>query len=141
MRLLAAIIAWSLGHRALVLVATVLFVLIGLNSARELPIDAVPDVTSVQVQVITSAPALSPVEIEKYVSIPVERAMAGLPDVEEIRSVSKYGLSVITVVFDDATDIYFARQVVNERMPEARECYWRATPEEGVLTTLRSIVG
>ena len=120
MRLLAAIIAWSLGHRALVLILTAFFVLAGLAAALRLPIDAVPDVTSVQVQVITSAPALSPLEIERYVSIPVERALAGIPAVEEIRSVSKYGISVVTVVFEDDTDIDVARQLVNERMPEAR---------------------
>lgn len=121
MSLLAALIAWSLRHRAVVLVATFLFVVLGLRSAIELPIDVVPDVTSVQVQVITSAPALSPVEIEKYVSIPVERAMSGLPNVVEVRSVSKYGISVVTIVFEDDTDIYFARQRISERMTDARE--------------------
>jgi len=121
MRLLASLIAWSLQHRALVLVATLLFVAFGLRAAVELPIDVVPDVTSVQVQVITAAPALSPVEIEKYVSIPVERAMSGLPNVVEVRSVSKYGISVVTIVFEDDTDIYFARQRISERMTDARE--------------------
>ncbi|RYZ63304.1 MAG: efflux RND transporter permease subunit, partial [Proteobacteria bacterium] len=75
----------------------------------------------VQVQIITAAPALSPVEVEQYVSVPVERAMAGLPRTTEIRSISKYGLSVVTVVFEDETDIYFARQLVNERMSDARD--------------------
>ncbi len=121
MGLLAALIAWSLRHRAIVVVATLLFVVLGLRSAIELPIDVVPDVTSVQVQVITAAPALSPVEIEKYVSIPVERAMSGLPNVVEVRSVSKYGISVVTIVFEDDTDIYFARQRISERMTDARE--------------------
>ena len=121
MGLLAAIVAWSLRHRALVLVATLLFIAVGARAAIELPIDAVPDVTNVQVQIITPAPALSPVEVEQYISIPVERAMAGLPRTAEIRSVSKYGLSVVTVVFEDGTDIYFARQRIDERMREAHD--------------------
>jgi cobalt-zinc-cadmium resistance protein CzcA len=121
MAFLAAIVGWSLRNRPIVLVATLLFVLLGLRAALTLPIDAVPDVTNVQVQVITSAPALSPLEVEQYVSVPVERAMAGLPKTTEVRSISKYGLSVVTVVFEDETSIYFARQLVSERMREAQE--------------------
>jgi heavy metal efflux system protein len=117
--LLTAVVAWSLRHRAIVLLATALLVTIGIYSAIDLPIDAVPDVTNVQVQVITPAPALSPTEVEQYVTMPVERAMSGIPKVEEIRSISKYGLSVVTVVFGDGTDIYFARQMVLERMRDA----------------------
>jgi multidrug efflux pump subunit AcrB len=98
-----------------------LFALLGLRSAQKLPVDAVPDVTNVQVQIITSAPALSPAEVEKYVTVPVERSMAGIPRTSEIRSLSKYGLSVVTVAFEDGTDIYFARQLVSERMREATE--------------------
>ena len=101
MRLLSAIVHWSLHNRPIVLVATLLLILFGVRAARDLPIDAVPDVTNIQVQVITSAPALSPVEVEQYVSIPIERAMAGMPKVTEIRSISRYGLSVVTVVFAD----------------------------------------
>jgi len=119
--LLAAIVGWSLRNRPVVLILTLLFVLVGLRSAATLPIDAVPDVTSIQVQIITSAPALSPLEVEQYVSVPVERAMAGLPRATEVRSISKYGLSVVTIVFDDETGIYFARQLVSERMREAQE--------------------
>ena len=119
MGLLTAVVAWSLRHRAIVLLATALLVTVGITSTIDLPIDAVPDVTNVQVQVITPAPALSPTEVEQYVTVPVERAMSGIPKVEEIRSISKYGLSVVTVVFDDGTDIYFARQMVLERMRDA----------------------
>jgi cobalt-zinc-cadmium resistance protein CzcA len=119
--LLSALVAWSLKNRMVVLVATLIFTLAGIRSALTLPIDAVPDVTNVQVQVITSAPALSPVEIEQFVTVPVERAMSGIPRVTEVRSISKYGLSVVTVAFTDETDIYFARQLVNERMREAEE--------------------
>jgi cobalt-zinc-cadmium resistance protein CzcA len=115
------IVAWSLRHRAMVLMATALFVVVGVRAALDLPIDAVPDVTNVQVQVITAAPALSPVEVEQYVTVAVERAMSGIPKVEEVRSISKYGLSVVTIVFADNTDIYFARQMVLERMREAED--------------------
>jgi cobalt-zinc-cadmium resistance protein CzcA len=134
---LSAIVRWSLKNRPVVLIATVLFIAVGLRSALQLPIDAVPDVTNIQVQVITAAPALSPVEVEQYVSVPVERAMAGLPKSTEIRSVSKYGLSVITVVFRDGTDIYWARQLVSERMREAQEAVpsQYGKPEMGPITT------
>ncbi len=137
MALLSAIVAWSLRNRVIVLVATLLFVFVGVHSATKLPIDAVPDVTNIQVQVITSAPALSPVEIEQYVSVPVERAMAGIPNTTEIRSMSKYGISVITVVFRDGTDIYFARQLVNERMGEAQDAIpgQYGTPEMGPISS------
>jgi cobalt-zinc-cadmium resistance protein CzcA len=137
MNLLSAIVAWSLRNRALVLVATLLFIVVGVRAALQLPIDAVPDVTNVQVQIITAAPALSPVEVEQYISIPVERAMSGLPKMTQVRSVSKYGLSVVTVVFDDDTNIYFARQLINERMREASEAVPAAygTPEMGPIST------
>jgi cobalt-zinc-cadmium resistance protein CzcA len=117
----SAIVRWSLQNRPVVLVVAVLFVAVGLSSAARLPIDVVPDVTNVQVQIITAAPALSPVEIEQYVTVPVERSMAGLPKSTEVRSISKYGVSVVTVVFEDGTDIYWARQLVNERMREAQD--------------------
>jgi cobalt-zinc-cadmium resistance protein CzcA len=135
--LLNRIVAWSLRHRALVLIATALLVMVGVRSAMVLPIDAVPDVTNVQVQVITAAPALSPVEVEQYVTVPVERAMSGIPKVEEVRSISKYGLSVITVVFEDGTDIYFARQMVLERMRDAEQAVPSAygRPEMGPIAT------
>ena len=137
MHLLSVIVAWSLRNRAFVLVATLLFIVVGVRSALQLPIDAVPDVTNVQVQIITAAPALSPVEVEQYISIPVERAMSGLPKMTQVRSVSKYGLSVVTVVFQDGTDIYFARQLINERMREATEAVPEAygTPEMGPIST------
>ncbi len=121
MGLLERIIDASLRNRVAVLLVTALLVVLGLRAAARLPIDAVPDITNTQVQVITSAPALSPLEVEQYVSIPIERTMQGLPDVTELRSLSKYGLSVVTIVFEDATDIYFARQLISERMLEVRD--------------------
>ena len=137
MHLLSAIVAWSLRNRALVVVATVLFVLIGLRSATRLPMDAVPDITNTQVQIVCGAPALGPVEVEQYISIPVERAMSGLPRVTEIRSLSKYGISLVTVVFEDGTDIYRARQLVSERMSQAREAIPQGygVPELGPIST------
>src|SRR6185295_2778304 len=93
---------------------------IGVVAAVRVPIDAVPDVTNVQVQVITAAPALGPVDVETYVTFPVEMAMAGLPQIEEIRSTSRAGISVVTVVFDEGVDVYFARQLVGERLTAAR---------------------
>jgi heavy metal efflux system protein len=135
--LLRAVVRWSLANRPVVLLATLLLVVLGVRAAVRLPIDAVPDVTNVQVQVITTAPALSPAEVEQYVTVPVERAMAGIPKTTEVRSTSKYGLSVVTVAFEDGTDIYFARQLVNERMAEAGEAvpatYGR--PEMGPISS------
>ena len=137
MGILSALVAWSLRNRPVVLVATVFFVLIGLRSALSLPIDAVPDITNVQVQVITATPALSPVEVEQYITVPVERAMAGLPKTTQIRSISKYGISVVTVVFEDDTNIYFARQLVNERMREVQSAVpaQYGKPEMGPITS------
>lgn len=137
MGLLSAVVTWSLRNRAIVLAGTLLFALFGVRAALRLPIDAVPDITSMQVQVITAAPALSPIEVEQYVTVPIERAMAGIPKTLEVRSVSKYGLSVVTIVFQDGTDIYFARQLVNERMREATDAVPAryGKPEMGPIST------
>src|SRR5262249_39587820 len=121
MELLRGILQLSLRNREVVLLAAVLFVVLGVPAALRLPIDAVPPLTHVQVQIITSSRALSPIEIEQYVTIPVERAMAGLPRTMQVRSLSKYGVSLVTVVFSDDTPLYLARQLVAERMPEAVE--------------------
>jgi cobalt-zinc-cadmium resistance protein CzcA len=137
MRLLSAILEWSLKNRPIVIVATVLFVIFGARAAITLPIDAVPDVTNVQVTLITAAPALSPLEVEQYVTAPVERAMAGIPKTTQVRSISKFGLSVVTIVFRDDTDIYFARQLVSERLHDAEEAIpaGYGKPEMGPITT------
>lgn len=135
--MLSAIVSASLRNRAIVLVGTGLLVVSGVFAALGLPIDAVPDITNVQVQIITPAPALSPLEVEQYVTFPVERGLGGIPGVQDLRSVSRYGLSVVTVVFKDGTDIYFARQQVNERLREIAESiparYGR--PEMGPIST------
>ncbi|MBL0216735.1 MAG: efflux RND transporter permease subunit [Myxococcales bacterium] len=137
MALIRAILSWSLRNRMLVIVGFAILVGLGVRAAVRLPIDAVPDVTNIQIQIITTAPALSPVEVEQYVSVPVERAMAGLPRTTEIRSMSKYGISVVTIAFEDGTDIYFARQLVAERMREAEDAVPReyGTPEMGPIST------
>src|SRR5512134_263118 len=135
--MLRRLVDWSLENRPLVLMAAVLLVIGGGYSLTRLPIDAVPDVTNVQVQVLTKAPALGPVEMEQFVTYPVEAAMNGLPRLVEIRSVSRYGLSAVTVVFEDGVDVYFARQLVAERLVEAREAIPEGlgNPEMGPVTT------
>jgi cobalt-zinc-cadmium resistance protein CzcA len=134
---LGAVIRWSLDNRALVVVAFVIFCLFGVESVTRLPIDAVPDLTNVQVQIITAAPALPPLEVEQYVTVPVERAMSGIPNVSEIRSLSKYGISVVTVVFTDETSIYLARQLVGERLSDAAQAVPSSygKPEMGPIST------
>jgi len=131
------LIHFSVKNRIIVFVLTLVLVAFGLQALRKLPIDAVPDITNVQVQVLTSSPGLGPVEVEKFVTFPVEAAMSGLPDIAEIRSISRFGLSVVTVVFDDHVNVYFARQLVQERLASAREQIPEGygTPEMGPIST------
>jgi cobalt-zinc-cadmium resistance protein CzcA len=119
--MLERIIRLSIRQRWAVLIAALLLIGIGIYSFGRLKIDAVPDITNVQVQVNTPAPGFSPMEAEQRITYPVETALAGLPDLEFTRSVSRAGLSQVTVVFKDGTDIYFARQLVNERLQGARD--------------------
>jgi cobalt-zinc-cadmium resistance protein CzcA len=135
--MIKAIIRFAVKHRLLVLLSVGILVGAGLYSFRHLPIDAVPDVTNVQVQVLTAAPSLAPLEVERQITFPVEVAMSGLPNVTEIRSVSKFGLSAVTIVFEDSVDIYFARQLVLERLSEAREQIPEdiGSPEMGPIST------
>lgn len=111
----------AIEHRWLVLLAVFGMAAIGVFNYQKLPIDAVPDITNVQVQINTQAPGYSPLETEQRVTYPIETVMAGLPNLEQTRSLSRYGLSQVTVIFKDGTDIYFARQLVNERIQEARD--------------------
>ncbi|MFZ5480816.1 MAG: efflux RND transporter permease subunit [Myxococcota bacterium] len=115
------ILAWSLRNKVLVLIFTAVAAVAGVWCVLRLPIDAVPDVTNVQVQILTEAPGLGPEEVERFLTVPVEQAMGGIPKVEEMRSLSRFGLSVVTVVFEEGTDIWWARQVLGERLVEARE--------------------
>ena len=135
--MLRNILESSLRNRLFVLMATILIAGLGVYSAANLPIDAVPDLTNVQVQVITEAPALSPLEVESLLSFPVEGAMSGLPNVEQIRSMSKFGISVVTIVFHEGTDIYRARQLVGERLSRAAEAIPQGygTPMLGPIAT------
>lgn len=115
------IINASIERRWFVLVAVLGFVAFGIFQYQQLPIDAVPDITNVQVQVNARAPGYSPLEAESRVTFPIEYVMSGLPNLESFRSISKYGLSQTTLIFKDGTDIYFARQLVNERLQSARD--------------------
>ena len=110
----------SIRHRGLVVIATLALAGLGIYNYTRLPIDAVPDITNVQVQVNTEAPGYSPLEAEQRVTYLVETAMAGLPRLEETRSISRYGLSQVTIVFEDGTDIYWARQLIAERVQEVK---------------------
>jgi len=115
------IIRSAIEHRWIVMLAVFAMAAIGVYNYQRLPIDAVPDITNVQVQINTSAQGYSPLEVEQRVTYPIETVMAGLPGLEQTRSLSRYGLSQVTVIFKDGTDIYFARQLVNQRIQEARE--------------------
>src|SRR5262245_20517039 len=118
--LLNRLLGFSIRRRWLVVVATVAAAIFGAFNFARLPIDAVPDITTVQVQINTAVEGLSPEELERQVTFVVETEMAGIPGVVETRSLTRYGLSQVTVVFKDGTDIYFARQRVNERLQEVR---------------------
>lgn len=111
---------FSIEHRWLVVLMVAAMAVLGAVSYQQLPIDAVPDITNVQVQINTAAPGYSPLEAEQRITYPIETVMAGLPKLEQTRSLSRYGLSQVTVIFKEGTDIYFARQLVNERIQEAR---------------------
>jgi len=115
------LIAFTLKQRPLVVICVLILVAFGVYSFTTLPIDAFPDVTNIQVEVLSSAAGLSPLEVEKFVTYPIEMVMRGLPRLTQLRSVSKYALSVVTIVFEDGVDIYFARQLVLERLIEAKD--------------------
>jgi len=115
------LMALAMSNRIMILILVVAIIGLGAIAFKTIPIDAFPDVTNVQVEIVSNAPGLSPLEIEKFVTYPVEMAMRGIPGLETMRSTTKYGLSVVTLVFKDNVDIYFARQLVFERLTSAKE--------------------
>ena len=133
--MLTRLIDWSLGHRWVVLAGTAALVVSGAVSFAALPLDAFPDTTPTQVQVNTVAPALTPVEVERQLTIPIEQALAGLPHLAELRSISKFGLSQVTLQFGDGVDLWFARQQVAERLSRVRVPPGISPPTAGPVAT------
>lgn len=119
--MLDKIIKFSIKNKIVVGIMTLLWIIWGVWSATRLPVDAVPDITNNQVQIITVCPTLAGQEVEQLVTFPIEQSIANIPDIEETRSISRFGLSVITVVFKDDIDVYFARQLISEKLKEAAE--------------------
>lgn len=135
--MLDKIIKFSIQNKIIIGIMTLLLIIWGGWSATRLPIDAVPDITNNQVQIITVCPTLAGQEVEQLVTFPIEQSIATVPDIEETRSISRFGLSVITVVFKDKVDIYFARQLINERLKQAEENIPKGigTPELAPVST------
>lgn len=129
------IVAYSIKNKWKIVLSGIIICLIGLWNATKLPIDAVPDVTNVQVTVVTSSPALTPFEVEQFITYPIELELNGLPGAQEIRSISRAGVSSVSIIFDDGTDIWFARQLVNERLKTAES----KIPEEYGTPTLAPV--
>ena len=133
--MIASLLEFSLRQRILVLGLACLLSVAGVFAFQSIPIDAYPDVTNIQVQVLTEAPGLSPVEIERFVTFPLELQLTGPPGLADIRSLSKFALSMITVVFSDDVDIYFARQLVLERVLAVKDRLPRAGARQAPVTT------
>ena len=135
--MLNRIIEFSIKNKLIVGLFTLALIIWGLYSATKLPIDAVPDITNNQVQIITSTPTLAAQETEQLVTFPIEQSLANIPGITEMRSISRFGLSVITVVFKEEVDVYFARQLINEKLKEAEEKIPKGigTPELAPVST------
>jgi cobalt-zinc-cadmium resistance protein CzcA len=134
--MLDKILQFALQQRLLIILATAILIGSGLWAMKKLPVDAFPDVTNVQVQILTQAGGMAPTEVEKLITFPIETSMGGLPRLHEMRSLSKVGLSVITIVFEDGVDIYFARQQVFEKLQQARDRLPKGIePQMGPVTT------
>lgn len=119
--MIEGIVRFSIKNKFAVLITTFLITIVGIWNASKLSIDAIPDITNVQVSAVTASPGLSPLEVEQFITYPIELEFNGMPLVQEIRSISRTGVSAVTVIFEDGTDIYFARQLVNERLKQAEE--------------------
>ena len=117
--MLNAIIRFSIRNKIVIGLFTLILIILGVWSAMHIPIDANPDITNNQVQIITRSPSLATQEVEQFVSYPIEQQLMNIPDLIELRSISRFGLSVVTAVFDDDVNIYFARQLINEKLNEA----------------------
>jgi heavy metal efflux system protein len=135
--MIPALVRFSIKNWLLTVLGVLVLIAAGAHAYRTLPVDAVPDLTGTQVQVLTSAPGLSPLEVERMVTQPLELALTGIPGVERIRSISRSGVSAVTLVFEEDTDLHHARELVAQRLPSAREQIPRAAgrPEIGPLTT------
>ena len=133
--MLNSLIGFSLKNRFVVLLVTGILIALGVRASTRLPLDAFPDTTPIQIQINTVAPELSPEEVERQITFPVEQAIGGLKGLEEVRSISKFGLSQVVATFGDDTDIYFARQQVNERLGEAHLPEGVSRPEMGPVAT------
>ena len=135
--MLNKIIQFSIKNKLIIGVMTLALIIWGLWSATKLPVDALPDVTNNQVQVITRAPTLAAQEVEQFITYPVERSLSNIQGIVEMRSFSRFGLSVITVVFKENMSIYFARQLISEKLKEAVEQIPKGmgNPEMGPVTT------
>ncbi|MFT3823995.1 MAG: CusA/CzcA family heavy metal efflux RND transporter [Chitinophagaceae bacterium] len=135
--MLSKIIEFSIKNKLIIGIFTLVLIVWGIWSAGKLPVDAVPDITNNQVQIITLTPTLAAQETEQLVTYPIEQSIANLPDLEEMRSISRFGLSVITVVFKDEVDVYFARQLITEKLKEAEQKIPRGigTPELAPVST------
>src|SRR4051812_3934560 len=133
--MLNAMIDFSLKNRFVVLLLGGILVALGVRAAVHLPLDAFPDTTPVQVQINTTAPELAPEEVERQITFPVEQALGGLKGLDVVRSISKFGLSQVVAIFEDGTDIYFARQQINERMAQAQLPQGIERPTMGPVAT------
>src|SRR4051794_32345330 len=135
--MIGQLVAWVLKSRLIVALGVLALLAVGVRSYLTLPVDAVPDITNVQVQVLTNAPGLSPLEVESLVTRPVELSLTGLPGAETLRSISRAGVSQVTVVFKDDVELASARALVSQRLPAAREAIPGAAsrPEMGPLTS------
>ncbi len=135
--MLDTIIKFSIKNKIVIGIMTLLLIIWGVWSATKLSVDAVPDITNNQVQIFTTCPTLAGQEVEQLVTFPIEQSLANIPHIEEVRSISRFGLSVITVVFKDEVDIYFARQLINEKLKEAQEKIPKGigTPELAPVST------
>lgn len=135
--MLDKIIAFSIQNKLIVGLGTLALIVWGIFSFTQLPIDAVPDITNNQAQIITVSPAMAAQEMERLVTFPVEQAVATVPEIEEVRSFSRFGLSVVTVVFKEDVDLYWARQQISERLQSVKDIIPPGTgmPELAPVTT------